>query len=335
MWFSTASTMTWCCLLGSGTCILLAFPIAGWGMSPSPPISFEVSTMTTRLFSSSARTLAISRTTVVFPTPGLPSSNMEQGFSASSRSLIISTWPVTALPTLHVRPTTPPVLFLMALMRCSVPAMPALLSPPKAPTLSMAASRSSEVITSSRRISSQSAPRNLALGLLPKSITISSRLALSGWLASGSRRSEGKTSRMVSRSSRTKTDPSCSGMQWSSSSPQRASAPTLQYLPRPRPGTCQATREGHPVLLASEAERARASEAKALGAPPVLPATFIPASFVITVHAQTNGPKNKQTNNPPTRRVYSPFSLFPRESVCLRSFPGGRRRKRPGVRLPR
>mmetsp|Transcript_18785 Transcript_18785/g.39140 ORF Transcript_18785/g.39140 Transcript_18785/m.39140 type:complete len:355 (-) Transcript_18785:243-1307(-) len=223
MWFSTASTITLCCLEGSGTCILLALPMAGCGMSPSPPISFEVSTITTRLCSSSASTRAISLTTVVLPTPGRPSSSIEQGFSASSRSRIISTWPVTARPTRQVRPTTPPVRFRMALMRCSVPAMPARLSPPKAPTLSIAAVKSSLVITSSRKISSQLTPRNLALGLLPRSMTISSKLALSGWLARGSLRSEGRTWRMVSRSSRTNTLPSCS-VRHSSPSPHSASA---------------------------------------------------------------------------------------------------------------
>mmetsp|Transcript_11134 Transcript_11134/g.20951 ORF Transcript_11134/g.20951 Transcript_11134/m.20951 type:complete len:326 (-) Transcript_11134:111-1088(-) len=232
MWFSTASTMMWCCFEGSGTCILLAFPMAGWGMSPSPPISFEVSTITTLLCISSAKTRAISLTTVVFPTPGLPSKSIEQGFSASRRSLIISTCPVTARPTLHVKPTTPPVLFLMALMRWRVPAIPALLSPPKSPTLSIAATRSSVVITSSRKISSQFMPKNLALGLLPKSITISSKLALSGWHANGSLRSAGSTCNIVSRSSLTKTEPSCSGIH--SPLPQRASAPILHLFSAPR-----------------------------------------------------------------------------------------------------
>lgn len=46
MWFSTASIMTWCCKDGSLTCSLLAPPIAGCGISPSPPISLLVSTIT-------------------------------------------------------------------------------------------------------------------------------------------------------------------------------------------------------------------------------------------------------------------------------------------------
>ena len=76
MWFSTASIMTACCLSGDGTCILRAVPMPGCGMSPSPAISLEVSTMTTRLPASSARTRATSRSMVVLPTPGFPSRRM-------------------------------------------------------------------------------------------------------------------------------------------------------------------------------------------------------------------------------------------------------------------
>ena len=46
-------------------------------MSPSPAISFEVSTTTTRLPSSSASTRAASRSIVVLPTPGRPSSRID------------------------------------------------------------------------------------------------------------------------------------------------------------------------------------------------------------------------------------------------------------------
>lgn len=46
MWFSTASIMTLCCMDGSGTCILLAPPIAACGIFPSPAISLLVSTIT-------------------------------------------------------------------------------------------------------------------------------------------------------------------------------------------------------------------------------------------------------------------------------------------------
>ena len=41
-------TITLCCCEGSGTCMRRAPPMAGCGTSPSPPISLEVSTMTTR-----------------------------------------------------------------------------------------------------------------------------------------------------------------------------------------------------------------------------------------------------------------------------------------------
>ena len=54
MWFSTASIITACCWSGDGTCMRRARPMPGCGMSPSPAISFEVSTITTRLPSSSA-----------------------------------------------------------------------------------------------------------------------------------------------------------------------------------------------------------------------------------------------------------------------------------------
>ena len=48
MWFSTASIITSCWNSGVATCMRRARPMAGWGMSPSPPISLEVSTTTTR-----------------------------------------------------------------------------------------------------------------------------------------------------------------------------------------------------------------------------------------------------------------------------------------------
>jgi len=70
LWFSTASIMTSCCREGFGTCIRRACPTAGWGTSPSPPISFEVSTITTRCFCAKVR--AASRSMVVLPTPGFP-----------------------------------------------------------------------------------------------------------------------------------------------------------------------------------------------------------------------------------------------------------------------
>ena len=69
----------------------------------------------------------------------------------SRMSRIMSTWPVTALPTRHVRPTTVPFLLRMALMRCRVPCTPALLSLPKSPTACSAAFRSSQVICTAHR----------------------------------------------------------------------------------------------------------------------------------------------------------------------------------------
>lgn len=59
------------------TCILLAGPMPTWGMSPSPPISLLVSTMTTRICSSSASIRDISRRAVVLPEPGRPSSRID------------------------------------------------------------------------------------------------------------------------------------------------------------------------------------------------------------------------------------------------------------------
>ena len=71
MWFSTASIITLCCSAGSATCMRRECPMPGCGTSPSPAISFDVSTMTTRL-RSSASTRAHSRSIVVLPTPGRP-----------------------------------------------------------------------------------------------------------------------------------------------------------------------------------------------------------------------------------------------------------------------
>ena len=76
---------------GVGTCIRRARPMPGCGTSPSPAISFEVSTITTRFARSSARTRATSRSIVVFPTPGRPRSRMLRPDSTMSR--MISTVP--------------------------------------------------------------------------------------------------------------------------------------------------------------------------------------------------------------------------------------------------
>lgn len=126
--------MTLCCWDGSGTCIRRAPPMAGWGTSPSPPISLDVSTITcanrlhpyiphpsrhflpqanqsedlvraegvhtTRFFKSSDRMRAISRITVVLPTPGRPRKRTEFGTEDSKsaqQGCLIS------LPTLAVK----------------------------------------------------------------------------------------------------------------------------------------------------------------------------------------------------------------------------------------
>ena len=131
MWFSTASIMTACCIDGVGTCIRRALPTAGCGMSPSPPISFEVSTIITRFLRSSASTRAASRNSVVLPTPGRPIIRMLLPDSTMSRMIVIV--PNTARPTRQVMPTIRPSRLRMAEMRCSVRSMPARLSSPKAP----------------------------------------------------------------------------------------------------------------------------------------------------------------------------------------------------------
>ncbi len=108
-----------------------AVPIAGCGMSPSPAISFDVSTMITRLFISSASTRATSRSIVVLPTPGRPSSSMLCPLWMMSSMIAIV--PKTARPTRQVRPTMRPRRLRMQEMRCSVRSMPARLSSPNSP----------------------------------------------------------------------------------------------------------------------------------------------------------------------------------------------------------
>ena len=73
-----------------------ARPMAGCGMSPSPAISFDVSTMTTRLPRSSASTRAASRSIVVLPMPGRPMIRID--FPVSTMSSMISIVPNTARP---------------------------------------------------------------------------------------------------------------------------------------------------------------------------------------------------------------------------------------------
>mmetsp|Transcript_11721 Transcript_11721/g.38540 ORF Transcript_11721/g.38540 Transcript_11721/m.38540 type:complete len:265 (+) Transcript_11721:559-1353(+) len=151
VWFWIASTITSCCSVGTATCMRRALPMAGCGTSPSPPISFEVSTMTTRFLRSSLSTRAISRITVVLPTPGRPRKRSDS--SVERRSRIISTWPVTARPTRHVKPTITPRRFRMHEMRWSVFSIPARLSSPNIPTADSATAKSSHVTSSSRRYS--------------------------------------------------------------------------------------------------------------------------------------------------------------------------------------
>ena len=91
MWFSTASIITSCCSDGVRTCIRRALPMAGCGMSPSPAISLLVSTTTTRLPMSSARTRAASRSIVVLPIPGRPMIRID--FPVSTKSSMISIVP--------------------------------------------------------------------------------------------------------------------------------------------------------------------------------------------------------------------------------------------------
>jgi len=131
MWFSTASIITACWRLGVGTCMRRALPMAGWGMSPSPAISLEVSTMTTRLFMSSASTRATSRSMVVLPTPGRPSSRVLRPVRMrSSMTLMV---PKMARPTRQVSPTMRPLRLRKQEMRCRVRSIPARLSPPNSP----------------------------------------------------------------------------------------------------------------------------------------------------------------------------------------------------------
>ncbi len=171
MWFSTASIITACCSVGVRTCIRRASPMPGCGMSPSPAISFEVSTMTTRLPRSSARTRATSRSIVVLPTPGRPRRRTDCPPSTMSRMMSIV--PNTARPMRQVSPTTLPERLRIALMRWSVRSIPARLSSPKTPMWSMTYAMSASVTSRSRRSSSPVVKR--ASGRRPRSMTTSSR----------------------------------------------------------------------------------------------------------------------------------------------------------------
>jgi len=122
-----------------------ARPIAGWGTSPSPAISFEVSITITRLLSSSASTLAISRSLVVLPTPGGPRKSID--LPDSTRSLMMLIVPEIARPTRQVRPIIlPERLRDGPRYRCRVRSIPARLSPENSPTRSIANCRSCSVM---------------------------------------------------------------------------------------------------------------------------------------------------------------------------------------------
>ena len=198
IWFSTASIITPSCCAGEGTCIRRARPMAGCGTSPSPAISLEVSTMMTRLWASTDSTRAISRSMVVLPTPGRPSSSRFLPERAkSSMSLMV---PNTARPTRQVRPMTRPRRLRMAEMRCSVRSRPARLSPPNSPRRSMAACKSAS--STSRCESSASPLMNRASGARPKSSTTSSSSSRSSRCRNAEATRWGSTSSTFSNSSR-------------------------------------------------------------------------------------------------------------------------------------
>ena len=169
----------------------------GCGMSPSPAISLEVSTTITRLPRSSASTRATSRSIVVLPTPGRPSSRTLCPLSTMSR--MMSMVPKTARPTRQVSPTTLPARFRMAEMRCRVRSMPARLSPPKSPMCSMTWAISASTISRSRSTSSPCVKR--ASGRRPRSSTTSSRSARFAKLRRRVTISGGSASSSASRSS--------------------------------------------------------------------------------------------------------------------------------------
>lgn len=72
---------------------------------------------------------------VVFPTPGGPMSNKEEPSLTRSRNELAL--PDIARPTRQVKPIIAPFRFLIALIRCKVLLIPALLSTAKSPTCNM------------------------------------------------------------------------------------------------------------------------------------------------------------------------------------------------------
>ena len=195
LWFSTASIITSCWRDGVATCIRRARPTAGCGTSPSPPISFEVSTMTTRLFS--ARMRAASRNKVVLPTPGRPSKS--KLLPSSIKSWMMSMVPYTARPTRKVSPTTSPRRLRIPEMRCRVRSMPARLSSSKSPRRSTTYWISSWV--TSRSTSTTSSVVKREVGTRPKSKMTSSRSLLLLRSRTADSISWGNTDSRASRSS--------------------------------------------------------------------------------------------------------------------------------------
>ena len=171
--------------------------MAGWGTSPSPAISLEVSTMTTRFLASWDKTLAISRSMVVLPTPGRPKSRMF--LPEKARSSIILMVPKTARPTRQVMPMTCPFRLRMADIRCRVRSMPARLSSPNSPIRSITFCRSPAVTGHS--FNSTSSETNRASGWRPKSSTISSNWSRSSRARRTSATLPGSTFRTSSISS--------------------------------------------------------------------------------------------------------------------------------------
>ena len=166
-------------------------------MSPSPAISFEVSTTTTRLPMSSARTRAASRSIVVLPMPGRPMIRID--FPVSTKSLMISMVPKTARPIRQVSPTILPFRLRMALIRWSVRSMPARLSSPNVPMCSTTKAMSASVISRSSRLTSESGKR--ASGRRPRSMTTSMRANRSGRAWTAATISGGSDESRASRSS--------------------------------------------------------------------------------------------------------------------------------------
>ena len=197
MWFSTASIITSCWSDGVRTCIRRALPMAGCGMSPSPAISLEVSTTTTRLPRSSARTRAASRSIVVLPMPGRPMIRID--FPVSTKSVMISIVPYTARPMRQVSPTILPLRLRMALMRWSVRSMPARLSSPNEPMCSTTKAMSASSISRSRSMTSESGKR--ASGRRPRSMTTSISASRSGRAWTAATISGGRDESRASRSS--------------------------------------------------------------------------------------------------------------------------------------